>query len=68
MSKNYNNYDWFYRGLKVLKGLISHNASPICSFSSPSPSPFKVASMDDAIEVRAPEEFKMLTSLHQLAN
>ncbi len=58
MSKNYNNYDWFYGGFKVSKGLIFHNASPIRSFFCPSPSPLKITSMNDAIEVRAPKEFK----------
>jgi hypothetical protein len=58
MSKNYNKYDWFYGGLKVLKSSIFRNASPICSFSCPSPSHLKVAFMDDVIEVQTPKEFK----------
>jgi len=56
MCKNY--YDWFYSGLKVSKGLISCNASPIRSFSCPSPLPFIVTFANHAIEIWAPKEFR----------
>ncbi len=58
MCKNYNNYDWFYSGLKVSKGSISCNASPIYSFSCLSPSALKVASTNDVFEVGTLEKFK----------
>ncbi len=54
MSKNYNNYYWFYNGFKVSKGSISHNVSPIRFFSCPSPSVLKTTFANDAIEIQTP--------------